>query len=482
MNNFPDINFSNKSMVDDFGRVFFYKNRVFRKVNLDKKEYCIELLNSDLFSELTQKNLIPPTKISNEFGSSDELILEHKKILETLQHEWSFQMYKDAALMVLEVNKICNYHGYELKDAHTLNVLFDNFSPVFIDFGSISKLNQKSKKGFWIAYDEFLNSFFVPLLFWSNNRHYIVRKLLESNFHRMVTIPHQSLRKSGLLDIVGIPDFEFSFSLKNRIIFTSKRRYSLIAFITKLGNFLSKKILKKRNKIFKYEQISFELDSLFLKESIQQKILNLKFPSASSQWNGYHKKFYDEINHIKYPKRFKKLLEIIKNHQDIKNVIDLAGNEGYFSILLSQEANLDRIVLADYDENVIDNAYENFKKLNISNITPILLNFMFTIDLPGTAKRYQSDLVIALAITHHLILSHDYSLSTILERLVLFSNKYVMVEFMPLGLWSIENKIAANLPKWYSIDWFRGEFVKHFDILLEEQLEENRIVFFGKIL
>ncbi|MBN2484730.1 MAG: hypothetical protein JXB34_02030 [Bacteroidales bacterium] len=39
-----------------------------------------------------------------------------------------------------------------------------------------------------------------------------------------------------------------------------------------------------------------------------------------------------------------------------------------------------------------------------------------------------------------------------------------------------------NIKEWHTIYWFREEFAKHFRIELEEKLEENRILFVGKIL
>jgi hypothetical protein len=30
-------------------------------------------------------------------------------------------MYKDAAILIFEINRICNKYGYELKDAHPYN-------------------------------------------------------------------------------------------------------------------------------------------------------------------------------------------------------------------------------------------------------------------------------------------------------------------------------------------------------------------------
>ena len=202
-----------KSMLDDFGRVFFMDDKVYRGINPEQMEYCTKLLTSPLFRELDEKGLIPKTHPS-EFSTTDyQLVLEHEKLLEILQHEWTFDMLKDASLLILEVNNICNKHGYELKDAHTLNILFRGTTPVFVDIGSIiPKIT--SSEDTWFAYDEFLCSFFIPLLFWSKGFVYITRKLLESHFYRMSTIPSQTMAESGLLNL--LPGFKMNYDLTVR--------------------------------------------------------------------------------------------------------------------------------------------------------------------------------------------------------------------------------------------------------------------------
>ena len=50
---------------------------------------------------------------------------------------------------------------------------------------------------------------------------------------------------------------------------------------------------------------------------------------------------------------------------------------------------------------------------------------------------------------------------------------------MPLGLW--DGKTAPPVPRWYTIDWFRSSFEKYFNIVLEEKVWENRILFVGEL-
>ena len=474
INKTEQFNYSLKSMVDDFGRVFFYNNKVYREIS--NKKYCLELLDSELFKELLKENLIPQTIITNEFSEkANSLVLEHEKILESLEHEWSYQMFKEAAILVLKINTICNKYGYELKDAHSLNVLFKGYKPMFVDIGSIS-LKKNSKA--WTAYEEFLNSFFIPLLFWSNNKHFIVRKLVESNFYRIFTIPFQSFQDSNLLSLLNINYYELKVNKK--IILKTEKKSKLIEITGRALNFILKKILRTNKYSLNYN-LEKDLTKIFPYDKIQDTILNLNPPKAHSLWEGYHSKFYNNFEEIEISQRFKRLQEIIFKCVDINSVIDLAGNEGYFSYLLSKNKNIEKIILVDYDENAIDKAFLNFKHNNITNITPLLLNFMFTPNMEDTAKRLKSDLAVSLAVTHHLILTGGFSLSTILERLASYSNKYVMIEFMPLGLWSQEIREKQTLPDWYNLEWFRNEFSSKFELILEEQVEENRIVFFGKL-
>jgi hypothetical protein len=55
----------------------------------------------------------------------------------------------------------------------------------------------------------------------------------------------------------------------------------------------------------------------------------------------------------------------------------------------------------------------------------------------------------------------------------------VLIEFMPLGLF--DGTSTPPIPSWYSVDWFRSNFAKQFELLQEETLEENRILFVGRL-
>lgn len=467
------VTFSSRSMVDDFGRVFFYKDKIFRAIHNSKKEFCLSLLNSDLFKELFSKKLIPFTQIADFSLSNYDLILEHEKLTETFQHEWSFSMLKDAAMMVGSVNEICNSHGYELKDAHTMNVLFRGTQPVWIDIGSIIPFKKETGNS-WMAYREYVGSFILPLLFWAEGEFYISRKLLESVFYRVELLPNQQYNESKLFPLLKNNVQVFGFRFRNSTLFTTKKRnHRLGFFISKINRIL----IKLRMGHFSYEAEWLPYDS------IKRLLAELKAPVVSSDWENYHSHYYSENGKLKTSGRFNQIIEIIKNREnEIQSVLDLAGNQGLLCRLLAENTSLKRIILSDFDSNAVDIAYHNFKQGKSENIELMLLNFMFTQNADGTASRVKSDLVMALAVTHHLVLTNLYSLDAIFERVKMFANRFIMIEFMPLGLWVFGSKDYPALPEWYNEEWFSLTFQRHFNLLQKATLEENRILYFGELI
>lgn len=474
------VKFSNLSLVDDFGRIFFYKNRVFRLLKKEKIEYCKWLINSQLFEELQKANLIPKTMVSEFKFEDDDLILEHEKLLVSYKHEWTFSMLRDAALLILKVNKICNDFGYELKDAHFFNVLFKGTKPLWVDIGSIQERKEPNN---WTAYNEFIQVALIPLYLLSRGEFFVASKLLESYYYGMMTIPSQSFEDSGIFSLFETHDNNtFSFALRSHNLFSTKKKIKSLYWLSKGTNTIINKITGRRTILFSYKENKVDprqrLINLFPINDAKKYLENISVPHIHSQWEDYHKSYRKSRDLIGY--RFKRLIEIIKSLTDVRTVIDLAGNEGFFSYLLWKEIYLQNLTIVDYDYNAIENCYKFFKEKNANNVSPLMFNFMYCPNNDSTPKRLSSDLVLALAVTHHLLLTAKFSIEAIFERLSKFTNKYVIVEFMPLGLWSSEINQVPSVPRWYNIEWFRLNFKKYFELIFEEQVEKNRVLFLGK--
>jgi hypothetical protein len=210
-------------------------------------------------------------------------------------------------------------------------------------------------------------------------------------------------------------------------------------------------------------------------EKLTKNICKTKKITAKTTWSNYHDEYINSVN-INLIPRFDRIIDVL-NTLNLSSMIDLAGNKGVFSLLVAKNTSIKQIYCTDYDESAVDSLYIFVKNNGINKISPILLNFVCPI-FESNAKGLKADISVALAVTHHLLLTQSFSVDKVLRRIGVFSHRYVLVEFMPLGLWDGEK--APPIPEWYRVEWFREKFKEQFNLLTEEQTEPNRIFFLGE--
>lgn len=462
------IVFARNSRVDEFGRVFFYKGEVFRGVYKAQVDYCQDLISSDFFKELRRLELVPATEITKYELPGFALILKHDRIQESRPYHWSFDMFKDASLLILKLVDLCEVFGYELKDAHPYNVFFKHNNPVFIDIGSFVK--RRAGKN-WRAYEEFITSFYIQLLAWSSGDFFFSRKLIEDGNHsKNRTIPMSRILDSSFINTVAKVVFVYRLKYRKTTIVSLKRRSAVVALLVRL--------LGKLGRTFKFDgltQISYQKE-LIDRRQVKDEIDRLEHPVVSTLWSFYHNAYKTE-NTIINNRRFERIIELLIRYTgDASSLLDLAGNQGVFCELCASRMTLSNVLVSDYDETAVNSAYRAFKASK-SHVSPYLLNFMYLVK-EEDVEIFRSDIVVALAITHHLILSQNFELATILGRIEKFTTKYVAIEFMPLGVWTPGQNVSV--PSWYTLEYFRSEFARVFLVLHEEVLESNRIIFIGQ--
>ena len=132
---------------------------------------------------------------------------------------------------------------------------------------------------------------------------------------------------------------------------------------------------------------------------------------------------------------FLRITELIKTKlQDASSLIELASNQGKFANYVLESTQIEKIIATDYDKNALDRIFQNNE--NREDVLPLVYDFVRPNNRSNTLKidqRINADIVMALAVTHHLILTQDVSLGHIFKVLASLTNKYIIVEFMPLG-------------------------------------------------
>jgi hypothetical protein len=447
------------SYRDTDGFVFEYRDKIYRYI---KPQYFADyklLFESGLYEELINtRRLIKHEEIDAAFFTEiscgdGKIIFPEQLSFICYPYEWGFDMWKDAAIVTLKIVAACIEKGMILKDATPFNIQFYNGRPFFIDTLSFKKYESRKP---WIAYRQFCESFLGPLLL----MHY----------------GHRDMGKLFLAYPDGIP-LEVIKGL-----LPSKSKWNLHVY---MHIWLHAKISdKSKNKQ--------EVKSAFSKQKLQTLlkgltifVIGLTEKKIKSEWGDYYS---NTILGAAYLDAKKNIFLSFTGEINFKRVIDLGANDGYFSLLLKDKA--EHIVSVDADSNCINELYRQIRKNKIKNILPIV-NILNTPspaigwkneERKSLTQRFKADLVLALALVHHLAIGANVPLPWIAEWLKEISF-YLVIEFIP----KTDEKVKQLLQNRedifddYNLQFFKDAFSIHYIIEKEEKISNtDRILFLMK--
>ena len=453
--------------VDTNGTRILSGGRLFRAFTAaESRDFVRPIFESGLVDELNRRGLIARTWISDQQFEGYETVVEHELISPlTLPFEWSFSMLQDAALAFLELVEVAARYGYYLKDSHSYNFVWKEGRPLWVDFGSFERMN--TEFGDFFSLQFFVKYFYEPLVMWSRFGSFFGAAMLEDRsesailgtdaFWRLVYPWVRLIPRHWLVQIAHAVESCRRLAGIRDIAARKKSRAVLI------GGMILKKLLYR--------------DTGKLCRKWKRKIHRIPFPKEWGQWSNYHTK----LGNVEHYPRFQRIMKILDS-LNCRSVLELAGNSGSFSLLLAQHGVGGRIICTDCDVQAVDLLYQTIRNGKVPQVSPAWLDIrypriMYGVERPQ--KRFRSEAVLALAVTHHLILSQKLPLSQVLKIIGSYATNYVLIEFMPLGLY--DGKNTTPIPEWYTVDWFRREFALKFISVCEIVLEENRILFVGRI-
>ncbi|MDD6627677.1 MAG: hypothetical protein PUF03_05430 [Lachnospiraceae bacterium] len=430
------------SQMDPVGRVFYMDGNVYRGIYDEAKNDVMTMFEIGMIDELISKKLIPQTEIVDLEVEGYCMVLKHERIQSiTYIQEWSFSMIQDAAIMILDLEKILLRYGFTLKDCHSYNVLFNKNRPMYVDLGSFVK---------------FVNPGWAVREFYSTYHQILEMMSLNSSIarERIMLRCDFGVRYNNYY-INGIKTGDDYFDSINEKIIKVSQNGNVEDFI--------KLIEKERREICDYK--------LFDK----------------SEWGNYQDDYCENVSQVEGENgRFRYVVDICKD-LNISSVLELGANQGVLSRTLAKIVNIKRIYATDYDEIAVDKMYTYLKNEPedsvLQKVVPAVYNFKTNIvpdiSLKTFPERFKSDVVIALALTHHLILAQHISIDSIFERMYSLTNKYLIVEYMPKGLWDGIHE-TPPIPRWYSEEWFVENMSKLFKISVRQKIGPNRILFFAE--
>lgn len=158
------------SFRDRDGRVYLQGQRVIRGLGETALGHWRALSETKFYRRNSESGRLVETREvpADETGLPRERqqawagFLEHRRVpVISYPYEWSFSMLQAAALLQLELTEAAIGEGYTLKDATPYNVQFDVGGPVFIDIASFEPLADGAP---WAGYRQFCEMFLFPLL------------------------------------------------------------------------------------------------------------------------------------------------------------------------------------------------------------------------------------------------------------------------------------------------------------------------------
>lgn len=402
--------FDPASLVDPFGKVFYYQGEVYRAINPEGVAICKKVLN---MGKTWEKHGLVKTRKASFSLNGYPLTVWHERIqYKNYCMEWLPSMLKDAALKFLEFDLLLLKNNLTCKDAHPWNIFFNFSKPIFIDIGSIVPYNQIV---FRTSIAEFQLYFLLPLVLFE-------RQGIEKTYDFLrQPIPNDQVRK---VLVSEIPELKFIDALD----------------FSKPYNVLN------------------ELADYILTISVNSDL--------ETQWSGYDQKkvSFEKANDFVLKQRvvYDFLSTLPKG-----DILDIGCNQGWYSLLAERKGH--RVVAIDKDIPSISRLYVKAKKKGLRILT-LFIDFQYPTPAHGLDSAYPSfeerfyfDVVLAMAIVHHLAYSSKMNFDEIAGRIATLTKRYAVIEFIPKEDFHV-SKWDQSKMEWYNRDNFITAFLKYFNM------------------
>ena len=440
------------SFRDPSGFVLLDETVIYRTINEVFRNDWERMLDSG-FARLAQEKGLLPFEECQPLPGSWKTIQAPRLGVVSYPYEWCFSQLKDAALLTLSLLEEALRHGLVMKDASAFNVQFDGASPVFIDHLSF-EICKPDKP--WAAYLQFCRHFLAPLAL----LHYR---------------GGEGSRLSSLW-VEGLPLSFVSSLLPFRSHFSPSMQIHLHMHAR-----LQDKHSDARKTAEAVKQLKVKPNTLEkLCQSLRYAVDDLRLPVQKTEWGDY----YNDTNYSEVAAGIKaEIVEAAARENPGSLALDLGANTGEYSRLLAQYYT--HVVAADVDFMAVEQHYRRLAKGGKSNITPLLLDL--TNPSPGLgfnneerlsfAKRFQADMITALALIHHLTLGSGIPLSQVASCFssLLRPGGTLVLEFPPLEDSQVQRLMAArtNVFSDYNLEGCLAAFGEFFSLESKHAIRDS---------
>ena len=401
---------------DPAGQLRLTADCALRQIDPSAVEETQAFLASPLRTALEQSGDLISSRITGPGDhaciSPGELWLEHPRINPiSYPWEWTTAQWCAAAELTLRVAAQAIEAGWTLKDATPLNILFSGSRPVLVDVLSFERRDPHSSV--WLAYGQFVRTFLLPLvaakyLSWPLQATIFVRDGYEP---RQVyeALPRWRRLHPDLLDVVTLA------TLFER---RGKRESGARKSRSKTDPSLATHVLLKRI------------------ARLRKQILHAAGKRGSSQWSQYEQsaRHYQSADVEEKQQFVRRALSSFSP----KRVLDIGANTGTYSMMAADAGA--NVVAIDSDSAALEELWRTAAGQD-RNITALVSNIARPTPAAGWRNREhlslldrltgEIDMVLMLAVIHHLILREQLPLAHIAGLCASLTKRWLLLEWVP---------------------------------------------------
>jgi predicted RNA methylase len=356
----------------------------------------------------------PPDMEAAARAGEESVVVEHERIgVRSFPYEWPPEMLHAAGALTLDLADGCIAEGFSLKDATPYNVLFRGPRPVFVDLLSFEPRDLHDPT--WLPFNQFVRTTLLPLLV---NKHFGLR------LDQLLTVNRDGLEPSEVARLCGP---------------LRKLRPPFLSLVS-LPNWLGAKrpegedAIYRRKRLKNPEQARFILRQQF--KRLRRQLAKVE-PAAehASAWSDYMTpdKFFS-ADYLRAKETFvARVLEEFKP----KRVLDVGCNTGHFSLLAARAGA--SVVAVDQDPAVVGTTWRRASAESL-DVLPLVVNLARPTpafgwrneECPSFLERARegSDALLMLAVLHHMLVTEQIPLPSILELASELTTDMLVVEFV----------------------------------------------------
>jgi hypothetical protein len=441
------------SFRDPSGFLFSRDGTLYRQINRVYSKDYTRLMDSGLYDKLVKAGLlVQHVEVEQAPVDKDSIfkVIQPERVpFISYPYEWSFSQLKDAALATLSIQKRALKLDMSLKDASAYNIQFLRGRATLIDTLSFEIYKEGQP---WAAYRQFCQHFLAPL----------------------ALMAYRDVRLSQLLRVYidGVPldlaarllplrtRFNFGILTHIHLHAGAQKRYSDKAVKPQSGGLgVNRQAMTG------------------LIESLENTIKKFKWNPAGTEWGDYYEKTNYSDSAFEHKRQLVRAWAIDKKP---RLVWDLGANTGVFSREAASSGAL--AVSFDIDPAAVEQNYRILKSNKEQNILPLVLDLTNpspaigwdNSERDGFGDRGPADMILALAVIHHLAISNNVPLPQLAEFFAARAS-WLVIEFVPKSDSQVQKLLASRediFPN-YTQEGFEKAFLTRFTIHQSEGVQNS---------